>query len=109
MKIDKFPFTIVDWSNMEVMERAGVTGKATSKIFHMGDIRVRMVDYSAGYLADHWCHKGHVIYCIDGEMETKLEDGRVFRFAKGMTYHVGDDCEAHRSSSVNGCKLLIVD
>ena len=109
MKIDKFSFTILDWSNMEVMERPGVTGKATSKVFHMGDIRVRMVDYSANYLADHWCHKGHVIYCIDGEMETKLEDGRIFRFAKGMTYHVGDDCEAHRSSSVNGCQLLIVD
>jgi len=109
MNIDKFPFTIVDWTDMEIKERDGVTGKATSKLFQMGKIRVRMVDYSANYLADHWCHKGHVIYCIDGEMETKLEDGRVFRFAKGMTYHVGDDCEAHRSSSVNGCKLLIVD
>ncbi len=109
MKIDKFPFTILDWTNMEVKEREGVTGKATSKIFFMGDIRVRMTEYSANYLADHWCHKGHVIYCIEGEMETKLEDGRIFTFAAGMTYHVGDDCEAHRSSSVNGCKLLIVD
>ncbi|GAB2817034.1 DHCW motif cupin fold protein [Ferruginibacter profundus] len=109
MKIDKFPFTIVDWTNFEIMERDGVTGKASSKIFHMGPVRVRMVDYSANYLADHWCHKGHIIYCIEGEMETKLEDGRVFKFSKGMTYHVGDDCEAHRSSSVNGCKLLIVD
>jgi len=109
MKIEKFPFTIVDWSNFEVMERDGVTGKAISKIFHMGHIRVRMVEYSVNYLADHWCHKGHIIYCIEGEMETRLEDGRIFKFAKGMTYHVGDDCEAHRSSSLKGCKLLIVD
>ena len=109
MIIEKFPFTILDWKDMEIKERAGVTGKATSKIFFMGDIRIRMTEYSADYLADHWCHKGHVIYCIEGEMETKLEDGRVFTFSKGMTYHVGDDCEAHRSSSVNGCKLLIVD
>lgn len=109
MKIDKFPFTIVDWSDKEVTERDGVTGKTTSRIFFMGDIRVRMVEYSAGYLADHWCRKGHIIYCIEGEMETKLEDGRNFILSTGMTYHVGDDYEAHRSSSVNGCKLLIVD
>jgi quercetin dioxygenase-like cupin family protein len=109
MKIEKFPFTILDWTNMEVKELDGITGKTTFRIFFMGDIRVRMVEYSAGYLADHWCHKGHIIYCIEGEMETKLEDGRSFVFAKGMTYHVGDDSEAHRSSSVNGCKLLIVD
>jgi quercetin dioxygenase-like cupin family protein len=109
MKIDKFPFTIVDWTDIEVKERDGVTGNVTSRIFFMGDIRVRMVEYSAGYLADHWCHKGHVIYCIEGQMETKLEDGRLFNFAQGMTYHVGDDCEAHRSSTETGCKLLIID
>lgn len=109
MKIDNFPFTTLDWTNMEIKERAGVTGKCSSKVFHMGTIRVRMVEYSANYLSDHWCHKGHVIYCIDGEMEARLEDGRTFKISKGMTYHVGDDCEAHRSSSEKGCKLLIVD
>lgn len=109
MKIDKFPFTATDWTNMEVKERQGVTGKSFSKIFFMGDMKVRMVEYSANYLADHWCHKGHIIYCIDGEMETKLEDGRFFKLSKGMTYQIGDDSEAHRSSSVNGCKLFIVE
>jgi len=109
MKINKFPFTLPDWSNLELQERNGVTGKATSKISFMGDIRVRMVEYSANYLADHWCNKGHVIYCIEGEMQTTLEDGRIFTLSKGMTYQVGDDTEAHRSSTVHGCKLLIVD
>ncbi len=109
MKIDKFPFTINDWSKIAANESNGLAGKTISKLFFMGDIRVRMVEYSAGYTADHWCQKGHVIYCIDGEMETKLEDGRSFILSKGMTYHVGDDCEAHRTSSANGCKLFIVD
>jgi quercetin dioxygenase-like cupin family protein len=109
MKIDKFPFTATDWTDMEVKERDGVTGKSFSRIFFMGDMKVRMVEYSANYLADHWCHKGHIIYCIEGEMETKLEDGRVFKLSKGMTYQIGDDSEAHRSSSVNGCKLFIVE
>ena len=75
----------------------------------MGDIRIRMVEYSAGYIADHWCNKGHVIYCIEGKMKTELQDGRIMKLKKGMTYHVGDDSEAHRTSSKKGCKLFIVD
>jgi quercetin dioxygenase-like cupin family protein len=75
----------------------------------MGDIRIRMVEYSANYLADHWCSKGHIIFCIEGAMETELQDGRKFLLEKGMTYYVGDNCEAHRSASVKGCKLFIVD
>ncbi len=75
----------------------------------MNEIRVRMVEYSPNYLADHWCSKGHIILCLEGEMETELQDGRKFMLTKGMTYHVGDNNEAHRSSTVMGCKLFIVD
>jgi quercetin dioxygenase-like cupin family protein len=75
----------------------------------LGDIRIRMVEYSDDYMADHWCSKGHIIFCTEGEMETELQDGGKFILQKGMTYYVGDDSSSHRSASVNGCKLFIVD
>jgi quercetin dioxygenase-like cupin family protein len=109
MNIDKFPFTIPDWAAMEPVERRGVTGTAVSRIFKMGGIGVRMVEYSAGYLADHWCHKGHIIYCIEGDMEARLENGASHQLTAGMSCHMGSDGEAHRMASVNGCKLFIVD
>lgn len=109
MNIGNFPFTIPDWASLESIERNGVTGKAISRMFKMGDIGVRFVEYSAGYLADHWCHKGHIIYCIEGDMEARLENGASYQLAAGMTCHMGNDGEAHRMASVNGCKLFIVD
>jgi len=109
MEIKAFPFQTLDWSGIEKEEHTGTTGMAHRRVFRMGDIRVRMVEYSAGYFADHWCKKGHIIYCISGEMITELEDGREFTLSQGMTYHVGDNCEAHRSRTENGCRLFIVD
>lgn len=109
MKLAAFPFQTLGWNDIPAEEHKGTTGRALWKIFNMGDIRIRMVEYSAGYFADHWCSKGHIIYCITGEMITELEDGREFILAQGMTYHVGDASDAHRSRSVNGCTLFIVD
>lgn len=109
MKISSFPFQTTDWNTIERTERTGISGKAWWQVFMMDEIRVRLVEYSTGYLADHWCSKGHIIYCLEGEMETELEDGRKFILSKGMTYFVGDDSEAHRSSTKDGCKLFIVD
>src|SRR5687767_12921359 len=109
MKIESFPFQVIDWSKIEKEEHPGITGVATWQTFMMNDIRVRQVEYSAGYVADHWCSKGHIIFCIEGEMETELQDGRKSILSHGMSYHVGDDSEAHRSSTKNGCKLFIVD
>ena len=42
-------------------------------------------------------------------METELQDGRKFLLEKGMSPPVGDNDEAHRSVSTNGCTLFIVD
>lgn len=109
MKIEKHPFGINDWSAISKEEHKGISGMAYWQIIMMGEIRIRMVDYSAGYVADHWCNKGHIIYCIKGKMKTELQDGRKMKLKKGMTYQVGDDSEAHRSSSKNGCRLFIVD
>jgi quercetin dioxygenase-like cupin family protein len=109
MEMKPFPFQTLNWAGIAKEEHKGTTGTASWRIFKMGDIRVRMVEYAAGYVADHWCRKGHIIYCIAGEMITELEDGREFTLSQGMTYHVGDNCEAHRSRSAKGCSLFIVD
>lgn len=109
MKIKAFPFGVIDWRNIEKVEGTGTTGKAWSQTIMMGDIRIRKVEYSAGYEADHWCEKGHVIYCIRGRMTSQLKDGTKNKIRKGMSYHVGDHSDAHRSYTKKGCLLFIVD
>lgn len=109
MKMSPFPFETTTWENIPSEEHKGESGTAFWKVLHFGDIRVRMVEYSAGYLADHWCSKGHVIYCLEGEMVTELKDGRTFTLRPGVSYQVGDNSDVHRSWSKDGVKLFIVD
>ena len=75
----------------------------------MGNIRVRMVEYTPGYLADHWCDRGHVLLVLEGEMVTELSDGRKFTMTPGVSYQVADGANPHRSSTQGGAKLFIVD
>jgi hypothetical protein len=109
MRITDTPFGTTDWSAVEPTVYAGTTGEATWRTRHFGDIRVRMVEYSRGYLADHWCTKGHVLLCLAGTLDTELADGRRFTLVPGMSYQVADDAEPHRSSSATGATLFIVD
>ncbi|MBC7947980.1 MAG: DHCW motif cupin fold protein [Chitinophagaceae bacterium] len=109
MKIAPYPFETLNWSTIPPEEHPGETGFALWRTQMVNDIRVRMVEYSPGYKADHWCNKGHIIFCFQGEMDTELKDGRVLRLQQGMCYFVGDDNEAHRSSTLMGCRLFIVD
>jgi hypothetical protein len=103
------PFATVDWATVERTEHGGATGHATWRTRHFGEIRVRMVEYSPGYLADHWCQKGHVLLVLAGELETELADGRVFKMGPGASYQVADGAEAHRSRTRDGATLFIVD
>jgi quercetin dioxygenase-like cupin family protein len=109
MKIDHIPFGTTDWSRVERTEHKGETGMAYWRSCRFGDIRVRMVEYAPGYLADHWCSKGHILLCLEGELHTELEDGRTFVLTPGMSYQVADEAEAHRSSTTTGAKLFVVD
>jgi hypothetical protein len=109
MKISSIPFGTTDWSLVERTEHRGVTGMAYWRTCQFGDIRVRMVEYTAGYLADHWCVKGHILFCLEGELHTELADGRTFVLTSGMSYQVADHAEPHRSSTELGAKLFIVD
>lgn len=107
--MDPFPWEVTDWSRVEPVEHRGETGVARWRTRTFGEIRVRMVEYSAGYTADHWCHKGHVLLCLAGELETELADGRRFVLTPGISYQVADEAEAHRSRTERGATLFIVD
>ena len=109
MQMTDIPFAATDWSQVEPTEHPGVTGRALWRTRQFGAIRVRMVEYTPGYLADHWCSKGHVLLCLEGELHTELEDGRRFVLLPGMSYQVADQAEAHRSAAPSGARLFIVD
>jgi hypothetical protein len=109
MKMTDIAFGTTDWAAVERSEHRGETGVAHWRTRHFGDIRVRLVEYSPGYRADHWCVKGHILLCIEGELRTELADGRSFVLGPGTSYQVADDAEPHRSSTALGAKLLIVD
>lgn len=109
MKIDDIPFGTTDWSSVVPTEHRGTTGMAYWRTRQYGPIRVRMVEYTPGYLADHWCSKGHILLCLEGTLETELRDGRCFVLTPGMSYQVADQAEPHRSRTEGGAKLFIVD
>lgn len=109
MKLLDIPFATVDWGKIASTEHKGESGKALWRTVQLGDIRVRMVDYSPGYLADHWCEKGHILLVLEGTLITELQDGRRFTLTPGMSYHVADGAVPHRSVTSSGAKLFIVD
>jgi len=109
MQMSAIPFGITDWATVERTEHKGQTGVAFWRTKNFGDIRIRLVEYSPGYLADHWCMKGHILLCLEGELQTELKDGRKFILKPGVSYQVADNAEPHRSFTAIGAKLFIVD
>jgi len=109
MNLTDLPFQAIDWNALEPTQHSGETGSATWRTQLTGDVRTRLVDYSAGYLADHWCERGHVVFVLDGELTTELRDGRVFTARTGQGYVVATGDGAHRSRTTTGARLFIVD
>lgn len=109
MQIPVAPYSVIDWDTVEATEHRGERGVAYWRTRQFGAIRIRMVEYTAGYVADHWCTKGHVVLCLEGELHTRLADGREFTLRPGMSYQVADEAEPHRSETAAGAKLFIVD
>lgn len=109
MKLQDIPFGTTDWSTVERSEHPGETGMAYWRSRLFGAVRVRMVEYSTGYVADHWCEKGHILLCLAGELITELADGSVSTLKPGMSYQVADGAMAHRSRAPAGATLFIVD
>jgi hypothetical protein len=109
MQLTDIPFETVIWDDVPPTEHPGESGVAHWRTRQFGAVRVRMVEYSPGYVADHWCAKGHILLCLAGELQTELADGRIVTMTPGMSYQVADDTEPHRSRSPIGARLFIVD
>jgi hypothetical protein len=110
VKLPESPFTVTDWSTVPQTRHPGETGEALWRTINIGELRVRQVEYSPGYLADHWCDRGHVLYVLEGEVVSELKDGRKFTLTPGMSYQVSDFGDSpHRSFTSTGVKLFIVD
>jgi len=107
--MSNIPFQTIDWSDIPKTEHTGETGTSFWQTLQFEGLRVRMVEYSPGYLADHWCQTGHIVHCLEGEFVSEMENGDEFRLSRGMTYIVSDKLSSHRSVSEKGVKLLIID
>ncbi|RDX34866.1 hypothetical protein DZA35_00970 [Arcobacter sp. HD9-500m-PIT-SAG03] len=109
MDNSNIPFQTIDWTNIPRTEYKGTTGTAYWKTIQFEGLRIRLVEYSQGYLADHWCEKGHIVHCLEGEVVNELKDGTQSILIPGMSYVVSDDLSSHRSITQDGVKLLIID
>jgi len=107
--MSNIPFQTIDWTSIEKIEHKGETGVAFWQTLQLEGLRIRIVEYSKGYLADHWCQKGHIVYCLEGSFITELSTGQKLTLSKNESYVVSDDLSSHRSFSENGVKLLIID
>jgi len=109
MNQKNIPFTVIDWGLIKGINYPGEQGNAVWQTLQFAGLRVRIVEYSAGYIADHWCQKGHIVHCLEGSFVTEQENGENFTLEKGMTYIVSDELSSHRSVAENKVKLLIID
>ena len=109
MKIEGVPFGVTDWSKVPETTHRGETGFAEWRTVYAGNVRVRLVTYSPGYLADHWCSRGHILIVLEGVLITEIQDGPSHQLSAGMSYQVSDDVDPHRSSTQTGARLFIVD
>jgi len=107
--MSNIPFQTIDWDSVERVEYAGETGRAYWRTKQYNGLRVRIVEYSAGYLADHWCRKGHIVHCLEGSFINELSTGEKTLMTGGMTYIVSDELSSHRSATDAGAKLMIID
>ena len=107
--MSNIPFMTLDWATVKKIEHKGETGTSFWQTLQFDGLRIHVVEYSKDYLADHWCQKGHIVYCIEGEFVSELQNGDKFILTKGMSYVVSEDMSSHRSISASGVKLLIID
>jgi quercetin dioxygenase-like cupin family protein len=109
MSDNNIPFQTIDWTNIPKTEHKGENRYALWQTVQFPGLRIRIVEYSKGYIADHWCKKGHIVHCLEGEFNSELQNGELFSLKKGMTYVVSDDLSSHRSNTTDGVKVMIID
>lgn len=109
MNDNNIPFQLIDWTTIPKTEHKGENGYAIWQTVQFPGLRVRIVEYSKNYLADHWCKKGHIVHCLEGEFISEMQNGEKFILTQGMTYVVSDELSSHRSLTTDGVKLMIID
>lgn len=109
MNNKNIPFQTIDWSNIPKTEHKGKSGIAYWQTLQFDGLRVRVVQYSENYVANHWCEKGHIVYCLEGEVINEQKNGESSILKAGMSYIVSDELSSHRSVTKDGVKLLIID
>ena len=110
MKLDDLPAGITDWSDVTASVYPSQSGTATMRTRQFGDIQLRLVDYSSNYVADHWCHKGHIVFVVAGQLTIEHQQSETYKLTPGTTYHVADDeGPPHRVLSKTGATIFIVD
>ena len=109
MTNESFPYQAIDWAEVPRTEHKGDPGVSYWRTLELAGLRVRIVEYAPGYVADHWCQKGHIVHCLEGEFVNEQENGDRTVMTKGMTYVVSDGMSSHRSRTERGATLLIVD
>lgn len=102
-------FQTIDWEQIPETIHPGTSGVASWRTTQMEGIRLRIVEYSPDYIADHWCQKGHIVHCLEGRFTSEMENGESFTLTAGMTYIVSDNLSSHRSITEMGARLLIID
>lgn len=107
--MSSIPFQVIDWNTINTTQKKGIQGTTAAQIMQFAGLKLRIVTYSPGYLADHWCQKGHIVHCLEGEFVTEQEHGESYTLKQGMTYIVSDNLSTHRSRTEKGVKLLIID
>jgi hypothetical protein len=108
-EINNIPFQTIDWASIPKTEHKGETGTSFWQTVEFPGLRIRIVEYSNGYIADHWCRKGHIVHCLEGSFVSEMENDNEIKLSNGNTYVVSDGMSSHRSVTVDGVKLLIID
>ena len=110
MELKSFAADLIDWSRTSESAHPGESGAAAVRSHQLGSIQLRLVVYSANYVADHWCQKGHIVFVVAGHLVIEHQHGTTYALAPGMTYYVADDDGLpHRVLSKNGATIFIVD
>lgn len=102
-------FQTINWDQIPREEYKGERGFATWQTVQYEGLRIRIVNYSEGYIADHWCQKGHIVHCLEGEFVSEMKSGEKYHLRAGMSYVVSDEVSSHRSLTKDGVRLLIID
>jgi len=110
MKLANIPEQVTDWTQLPAIEVPGTSGVAKARTQDIGEAQLRLIEYSQGYLADHWCAKGHVIYVVSGTLAIEHQDGRAAcALSAGMSWCVADEARAHRVRSDDGATIFVLD